>query len=396
MDDLKLVFPFSYNNDFSKIRKIDTYTEFGFIESDKDYIDLCLGNCGCFMLGFKRTDIINDVSQKMKNTPFISGEYLTTNPDIIQLTEKLYQLSGGYRSLFSLSGSDAIEGAIKLSKLYHYSKGSNKKKIIGLQNSYHGSTYLTSSIGNLHYMTNYYGTHTDCVHIPIDITEEEILDKVKILASESLCLIIESCSWNNFLHQYSKSFWNQLRQICKDNDVNFIIDDIAMCGGKTGTFFGFDLDLEPDIFCVGKAFSGGYYPLSACLIHSNIYDNIKNEFLAHGFTYSFSLSGIYSTIKYIDLLENGYLNNYEIILEKTKKLFFKLKSNGIIYDFRNYGLMFNLEIKQTREHEFYQNGLNVGIINDKENKLIIIIPLDANDNYFKQLEERLISSLLSV
>lgn len=394
MNDPKLLFPFSYNNDFSEIRKIDRYIEFGFIENEKDYIDLSLGNCGCFMLGFNRSDIIEYVSKKMLENPFVSGEFLTTNSDVLKLTEKLYDISNGYKSIFSLSGSDAIEGSIKLAKLYHKSKGSNRNKIIGLKDSYHGSTYLTGSIGNLNYMTNYFGSHDNCISIPINISENEILERISLVANNSICLIIESCSWHNFLKQYSNLFWTQLRKICKDNDVIFIIDDIAMSGGKTGNLFGFDLDLRPDMFCVGKAFSGGYYPLSACLIHSNVSDIIKHEFLAHGFTYSFSLSGIYSTLKYIELLENEYLKKYETVLVQTKKILDELKINGIIHNYRNYGLMFNLEIKETREKIFYKNGLNVGIINDKENQLLITIPLTANSDYFKQLEERLISSLL--
>jgi len=65
MKNLKLLFPFNYNYDHSNARKIDNYTRFGFVENGKDLIDLSLGSCGCFLLGFDRKDIIHYVADKM-------------------------------------------------------------------------------------------------------------------------------------------------------------------------------------------------------------------------------------------------------------------------------------------------------------------------------------------
>ena len=381
MENLKLLFPFNRNTDHSNSRKIDYYTQFGFKENGNDLIDLSLGACGCFLLGFDRKDIIQYVTNKMVDNPFVGGEYMATNQAVIDLTNKLYKLSGGYRSVFSLSGSDAVEGAIKLAKLYHSAKGNNRKYILGIKDSYHGSTYLTSSIGQLPYM------NTEPADVCIALPSDKLVDFIK--NNSVSCLVIETCSWTKGLHQHTTQYWNELRTVCCEYDVVFILDDIAMCGGKTGSFFGFNADLEPDIFTVGKALTGGYFPLSATLVNDRINEVVKHEFFGHGFTYTFSLSGIYSTIKYLEILETeNLLVRHDSLVNTAVSLFTKM---GLT--FRNYGLMFDVDINSTDEQTFYNSGLNIGVWNNGQDNLMLVIPLTAGTEYFNQLEERLFSAL---
>jgi len=319
----------------------------------------------------------------MLKNPFTGGEYMTTNQAVIDLTNKLYELSGGYRSVFALSGSDAVEGAVKLAKLYHTAKGNDRKYILGVKDSYHGSTYLTSSIGQLSYMT------TEPADICVALDKDDLIDFIKNNSVLLSCLVIETCSWSKGLKQYPRSFWQELRTICREHDVVFILDDIAMCGGKTGSFFGFDPSLEPDIFTMGKALTGGYFPLSATLVSDRVSEIVKHEFLGHGFTYTFSLSGIYSTLKYLEILENEqHFVRYDSVVNTAVSLFTKM---GLT--FRNYGLMFDIDIKSTSEQTFYDNGLNIGVWNNGNDNLMLVIPLTANVEYFTQLEERLLSAL---
>ena len=162
-----------------------------------------------------------------------------------------------------------------------------------------------------------------------------------------------------------------------------------MCGGKTGSFFGFNADLEPDIFTVGKALTGGYFPLSATLVNDRINEVVKHEFFGHGFTYTFSLSGIYSTIKYLEILETeNLLVRHDSLVNTAVSLFTKM---GLT--FRNYGLMFDVDINSTDEQTFYNSGLNIGVWNNGQDNLMLVIPLTAGTEYFNQLEERLFSAL---
>lgn len=382
----KLLYPFAVNSDLSKTRVIDSYNRFSYNDSGKDILDLSLGNAGCFLLGFDRKDIIEYVSSKMSESPFVSGEYMTTNPYVLELTERLYQLSGGYRSIFSLSGSDSLEGAIKIASMVN----PERKKIIGFKNSYHGSTFLSSSIGGIDYMTQYWGKYENCC-----VLDNCDIESIKLEIKDACCLIIETCSWNNGLITYPKEFWKELRKLCTENSVVLIVDDIAMCGGKTGKFFGFDQCAEPDIFCVGKSFSGGYFPLSACLVSEKVSNNVKDKFLAHGFTYSFSLSGIYGTLKYLEVLEKeNHFNKFDQVLNESKQVMDLLLSNNTILSYKNYGLVFELKTNPTSEEVFYNNGINIGIWNSTNDTLLLIVPLNADQDYFYKLQTRLQNALL--
>jgi len=381
----RLIFPYATNNDVN-VRQITEYTNFGFKQGTHELLDLSLGNCGCFPLGFKQQDIIDRVAEQMARLPFCSGEFYTTNQSVLDLSDKLYDLSGGFRSVFALSGSDAIEGAVRLAQLYN-----GRNKFLGFTRSYHGSTYMSSSISDATYMTDFYGKDPRC------IVSDYNLNSI----SNDLCaVVIETSSWQNGLYDPGQEFWIELRQKCTDLDIVLIVDDIAMCGGKTGTFFGWNDVVDPDIFTMGKALTGGYYPLSATMISQKIYHRIKDVPFAHGFSYSFSLSGIYSTLAYINKLEKEKL--LDGVGDKKKsadKIFNNMQSQGIIKSFNSFGLVYNLELEFQKavdtsfEQFLYQYGISAGMWNEGGSGLLIVIPINADYEYFKFLNSRLTQAL---
>lgn len=374
----KLIFPYVHNNS-QPIREIKTYTDFGFVEHGHNLMDLSLGNCGCFPLGFKRTDIIERVNEQMKNLPFCSGEFYTTNSSVIELSERLYTMSGGYRSVFALSGSDAVEGALRLAQLYN-----GRNKFLGFKKSYHGSTYLSSSVSDATYMTDFYGKDPRCV----------ISDYNLDMITDDLCaVVIETASWQNGLFNPGKEFWDSLRKICTDKNIVLIVDDIAMCGGKTGSFFGFTGIVEPDIFCMGKALTSGYFPLSATMVGEKIFNAMKDIPFCHGFSYSFSLSGIYSTLAYLDIIEQEKIfDNYAQLEQWGQAVCTRFCQAGLIKSYNNYGLVFNLTLLQDKPLEevfekfLYKYGISAGMWNEGGNGLLFIIPLTATAMWFEEFE----------
>lgn len=382
----KLIFPYAVNSS-QPVRVIKEYTEFGFIENGKELLDLSLGNCGCFPLGFKRHDIIDRVTEQMKAMSFCSGEFYTTNPAVLELSDRLYNMSGGYRSVFSLSGSDAIEGALRLAQLHN-----GRNKFLGFKKSYHGSTYLSSSVSDATYMTDFFGKDPRCV------VSDYNLDMI----TDELCaVVIETSSWQNGLYDPGTDFWKSLREECTRKNIVLIVDDIAMCGGKTGSFFGWTGIVEPDIFTMGKALTGGYFPLSATMVSEKIFDQVKDTVFCHGFSYSFSLSGIYSTLAYLDVLEKEQLlDNCDKLEEWAYRTFIRLKGIGLIEGFNNHGLVYNLRLHNDKpvdasfERFLYEYGLNAGMWNEGGAGLLIIVPLTATAQWFEELEYKLTNALV--
>jgi putrescine aminotransferase len=264
-----------------------------------------------YPLGFQRHDIIDHVADTVKHIAFDYPDGHMSSTVRRQLSDKLYQLTPGYRSVFGLSGSDSVEAAIYTSRIYH--NDVQKKIILSLETSYHGATELCASISgvftyqgplkhnkkipNVDY--DRFGKHAERVFF------HSLTSTINEIGAENIsCFIIEFCSWASGLYTYSSQFWKELQNTCQQNNILLIVDDVAMCGGKTGRFFGVDFgQVEPDIICTSKALTGGYFPLSATLLSPCVYDKIKTQSFNFGITYSANISGMASALKYISILE---------------------------------------------------------------------------------------------
>lgn len=392
----KILFPFAVNNDARQIQTFEACTQWGYSYQGHDVIDMSLGSCGCVPLGFTRKDFSQAVQHA--HYPFLSGDFLTTNTHIVELANQLYNLSNGYSSIFAVSGSDTVEASLKIAKLYHKLRNNpNKKIMLGFDDSYHGSTYLSSSVSGSTYFHEVNGRHPDCYSVSYNLDEVEAT--INELGAENISsLIIETCSWQAGLHTYNKEWWLRLQNICKQNDIIFIIDDIAFCGGKTGKFFGFETYITPDIICAGKALSGGYFPLSACLISQKIFTVTKETRFMHGFSYSFNMSGILSALHYLKILDKeGVYDQYPKVKENSTQLFDKLTALPSVKNIRNYGLTWCIDLNIdniTNDYLFdlfFKNGLYLGLWNSPATtkRILIHTPIINDDSYFNMLDTRL-------
>jgi adenosylmethionine-8-amino-7-oxononanoate aminotransferase len=340
--------------------------QFGVIENNCKTVDPLL-HYGCFVLGFQRDDIVDYVCNEMKNKKpeiaesVLEYEKLRLNDATYQLSSTLYSMSNGYRSVFALSGSDANEGAVKLAAAYHHIKKNIKKtKIISFEGSYHGSTFLNYNMGDLLFKNPFYNLpkYSAIQRLPrsFDITHTDW--------SEVMAVVVETCSYGGNMESNSVEFWKKLQHLQQEHDVLIILDDIFVGGGKTGDYFGYhSIPLQPDIFTMGKAITAGYFPLSMMLYNEKLHEVLPKDFdWDHGFTYNFSLSGIYSALKYIDILQKEQtLSNFKQVQQQATECF---KNNGVTI-LNTYGSMYMV-----------QKG---------EYKNLYQMPLNANKEYFKIL-----------
>lgn len=384
------LYPFSKNNPAPNIKHIDQITEYGFISNGKDILDLGLGSSGCFPLGFKRQDIIDKVTEQLKEQPFCQSDFATTNNAVNELSEKLNAMSGGYDVMYSMSGSDAIEGAIKLAQMYN----PKRKTILGFKDSYHGSTFMSASVSGSTYLTDTFGRYQHCATIS-DLTE---------INESTLAVIIETCSWQAGLLDKGLEFWKELRNRCTYYGALLIVDDIAFCNWKTNTPFGWQVTgITPDIFCIGKGITGGYFPLSATLMNSKVSSVVREKVLLHGFAYSFPMSGIHSALAFIDVMhkEEIYLE-YNRVIATAKDVANKFVADGLIKEYRNFGVCFNFILNHPidelweKEQLFYKHGLHIGVWNNYKEGILIMLPLNATQSYFDSLTSKLSNCLLEL
>ena len=348
----------------------NNHWQFGIIEDGVKKIDPLL-HYGCFTLGFDRNDIIQHVCNSITGVkPEIAESPLHTedlklNHCSYKLSNKLFEMSNGYRSFFALSGSDANEGAMKLSSAYHsIKKNKNKNKIVSFFNSYHGSTFLNSNTSDLllnnplYNMNRYDGV----------IKLKRDFDINSVDWSQVMSIIVETCSWGSNLTPNSDIFWEKLKYVQQKFDVVLIVDDIFIGGGKTGNYFGWKhLPIQPDIFTMGKSITGGYFPLSITMYNEKIHNILPTNFeWDHGYTYSFSLPGINSALKYIEILEKEQiLNNHQSIQDIAIKTI------------------------QSKGFEIINRFGNLYMISKGKYKNLYMMPLNATDEYFTILKQEL-------
>jgi putrescine---pyruvate transaminase len=347
--------------------------QYGEIRDGRKIIDPIL-HYGCFVLGYHNDEIVDYVSSVVKNNKpeiaetIIESDDLRLNHISFDFADRVHSLTGMI-PFFALSGSDANEGAIKLASAYQYLKGNhNKNIIVGFEKSYHGSTWLTMSVGSDNLLKRPFYTlppYQAVTRIPRNF-ELDVIDWSSVAA-----IMVETCSYGQNMTPPSDEFWMKIEAIRKEYDVLIIIDDIFMGGGKTGDYVGWkNLPITPDISTMGKAITAGFFPLSMVLYNEKIDNVLPADFRwEHGFTYNFSLAGIASAMKYLDILEReDHLSRHDQLIDNATTVITDCGFEII----NRFGLHY--------------------MISKQQQKYFYLIPVNATDEYFQVLRENLCRS----
>ena len=210
-----------------------------------------------------------------------------THAPAVNLCEKLVAITpdGLDKVFLSDSGSVAVEIAIKMAFQYWISQGQpQKNKLLTLRRGYHGDTFAAMSVcdpetGMHHLFDQVVAKHHFApapmigVHEPWD--EEDIAEFTTIirehkqqLAAVILEPIVQGAGGMRF---YSPHYLKRVRELCDDNNVLLIADEIATGFGRSGKLFACEwAGISPDIMCLGKAITGGYMTLAATLCSAEV------------------------------------------------------------------------------------------------------------------------------
>lgn len=346
------------------------YWNYGVIENGNKIIDPIL-HYGCFTLGYNQPSIVDKVADTVKSLKpemaetLIPNETLRLNHVSFQLQDKLKQITG-YNSFYCLSGSDANEGAVKLASAYHHARGNKQKKmIVSFLDSYHGSTFLTSSIGCENLMADPFYTMDRYSGVKRVSRRFKIED---VDWSEVSAIMVETCSYGGDMSPNPDEFWQKLKTIQEQHDVLIIVDDIFMGGGKTGNYVGWKhLPVTPDIFTMGKAITGGFFPLAFTLYSESVKKTLPENFRwDHGFTYNFSIPGVVSALEYLRIIEEDKIMD---------------RHNEII-------ALADAVFGQAGYHVLNRFGLYY-MVRKQSQGMLYMIPMNADAEYFQALEKNL-------
>ena len=219
----------------------------------QEYLDFGAG-IAVMGLGYSCDEVKNAVKEQMDKLPHISN--LFYNEPAISAGEKLLAVSQMDKVFFTNSGTEAIEGALKIAKRYAYNKGmAPDYEIIAMKHSFHGRSLGALSVtGNDHYQEPF------APLIPnIRYAEFNNLDSVKALFSDKTCAVImETIQGEGGIYPATEEFIKGVRALCDEHDALLILDEIQCGMGRSGEMFAWQgYGVKPDVMTTAKALGNG-------------------------------------------------------------------------------------------------------------------------------------------
>lgn len=234
----------------------------------KKYLD-CLSSYSAVNQGHCHPKILDVMIEQAKKLTLTSRAF--RNDKLPLYYEKICKLTGFDMILPMNTGAEAVETAIKAVRKWGYTKkGINNEsaEIIVCSENFHGRTTTIISFSTDEDSKNCFGPYTS----GFKVAEYGNLDSVKKLINKNTAAImLEPIQGEAGIKIPYEGYLKDLRKLCDENNILLVIDEIQTGLGRTGKMFAFEHEnIKPDVVLVGKALSGGFYPVSAVLASKEV------------------------------------------------------------------------------------------------------------------------------
>jgi len=317
--------------------------------------------------------------------------HIATYEPYVALCKKLTEITvGDYEKKVMLanSGAEALENAIKVSKAY-----TKKTGILSANGSFHGRTHMTMSITSKYkpykdgfgpfvpdtYKFDYPYSYRAPLGVKPEDYAKECLEKLRLMLKTTVdpktiaCLIVEPLQGEGGFVVPSKEYMQGLQEICNENKIVFIVDEVQAGFARTGKMFAHEhYGIEPDIITMSKSIAAGI-PLSAVVGRTEIMDATCLGGI--GGTYGGSPLGCVAALKVIEKIEKEDLNGKSIKLGKyiTDRLLSMKEKYEIIGDVRGLGSMIGVEFVKDLKTKEPAGDFSKRVIKKCYEKGVIII-----------------------
>ena len=331
-------------------------------------------------LGYSCQPVKDAIMRQLEALPYYSAFRGTSNDAAIELSHELrkwFAADGLVRAFFTSGGSDSVETALRLARQYHKIRGAaGRTKFLSLKKGYHGTHMGGASVnGNANFRTAYEPLLPGCFQIPapytyrnpFDETDPEKLaglcaaaleDEIAFQGADTIAaFIMEPVLGAGGVIPPHKSFMPDVREICNRNGILLIADEVICAFGRTGSWTGSrHWGVKPDIACIAKAITNGYFPFGAAMLSGKVAQTFEKDDsragnIGHGYTYSAHPVGAAAALA--ALAETKRLKVDENAAARGAELFAGCRSlmdkHDIIGDVRGgHGLMVALELVANR------------------------------------------------
>ncbi len=354
----------------------------------KEYLDFAAG-IAVQSLGYNNKEYTQALKDQIDKLTHISNLYYSV--PMAEAAEKVKKASGMEKVFFTNSGTEAIEGALKVARKYSYAKyGENRYEIIAMNHSFHGRSMGALSVtGNEKYRKPF-----EPLIGGVRFADYNDLESVKSQLTDKTCgIILETVQGEGGIYPATEKFLKGVQALCEEHDLVLILDEIQCGMGRTGSMFAWqEYGVMPDVMTCAKALGCGV-PVGAFVLGKKVAETS----LApgdHGTTYGGNPFVCAAVSKVFDLYEK------EQIVDHVQKVgaYLEEKLNALVdkYDFlkerRGKGLIQGLEVEGRPVGEIVNRALEHGliIITAGSNVLRFVPPLVITnadvDEMIKKLE----------
>lgn len=329
-----------------------------FDENGKKYLDFVAGVSAC-SLGHSNKKITNAIKKQLDKYlhVMVYGEFITEpSLELAKLLAKNLPKNLGC-TYFTNSGTEALEGSLKLARRY-----TGRKKIIAAKNAYHGSTMGALTLMGLEERKKPFEPLIPCVEF-IEFNSFEEINKID---EETSCVVLETIQGSAGFIKPKEDYLNKVKKRCDKVGALLILDEIQTGIGRTGKLFGFqNFNCEPDVIVFGKGLGGGM-PIGAFTTSKKKMDVLHNDpILGHITTFGANPVICASALETLKIVLNTKIMSS--VVEK-EKLIRKLLIHKYISEIRGMGLMLSIILKDS-------SLATKLVLNAKENGLILFFLL---------------------
>ena len=303
------------------------------------YLDFAAG-IAVNAFGYNVEEYKDALKAQIDKLMHVSNLYYTE--PMAKAAHKLAEASGLKRVFFTNSGTEAIEGAIKVARKYAFKKdGTTDHEIIAMEHSFHGRSMGALSVtGNAHYREAFQPGIGNIV-----FAEYNNLEDVKSKITDKTCAILfETVQGEGGIYPGEKEFIQEIRKICDEKDILLILDEIQCGMGRTGKMFAYQhYGILPDVMTSAKALGCGV-PVGAFVVGEKAENALEPG--DHGSTYGGNPFVTAAVCKVFEMFESrGVLENVnEVSAYLDEKLQALVKKYDVVKATRGLGLMRALEM----------------------------------------------------
>jgi acetylornithine/succinyldiaminopimelate/putrescine aminotransferase len=327
-----------------------------YTKSGEKYIDLVSG-ISVSNTGHRHPKVLDAIKDQIEKYLHLNvyGEFIQS-PQVLLAERLMTLLPEKLNSVYFVnSGSEAIEGALKLAKRF-----TGRTEMISFIDSYHGSTHGSLSILGNERLKNAFRPLLPDVRL-IEYNNYCHLEKI---TSKTACVIIELVQAEAGIVVIEEFFLQQLKRRCARNGVLIIVDDVQMGMGRTGKMFSFEhQDFVPDILVLAKALGAGM-PLGAFIAPKKLMDTLAyNPELGHITTFGGHPVSCAAALAGIDVLLSDQL--LQLVNDKGNRIVTRFSGHPAISEIRRVGLAIGVDLSTPGQREsLMKAAMNNGLIID--------------------------------